>query len=141
MKDGYIKIESTDGEYYHVEAVLHNGNIWLTCFQIADLFGVYECTVIAKLKTLFKSGLLREDEVRRNTEVIRRNALANKTSEARIDLYNMEAIIMLSYHLTSSKAKMFRKWIQSNLVESIKRKDELPQIIDSMLFYNNRINH
>ncbi|MCD8031089.1 MAG: hypothetical protein LUF85_09805 [Bacteroides sp.] len=140
MKRGYIKIEETANGHYRVKAELYKGTVWLTQYEIADLFGVFESTISSKLKTLFKNGLLREEEVKRNVEVIRSTAKSSSKGQTYIDLYNMEVILMLSYHLNSMKITIFRKWVQTVLNEHIESKEPL-QVLDSMFFYNTKVIH
>ncbi len=140
MKQGMIKIEATENGYFQVKAELYNGNAWLASFQIAELFGVYNSTIQQTLKRLYKNGLLNEHEVKRNCEVIRRNKDTTNCRKSYVDLYNLEAILMLSYHLSSIRAGVFRKWIQTQLKESLQTK-ELPQVMNSMLFYTNEISN
>lgn len=60
---GSIKITEKPNGGWEVEAQLVNGNVWMTQYEIAQLFGVYEATVRNNLRTLFKSGILFEGDV------------------------------------------------------------------------------
>jgi len=134
MEQGTIKIEENNSGHFNVSAKLYNGDIWLTKHQIADLFEVFVSAVSAKLKSLFKNGLLDENEVIRNCEVVRRNSFSYSIGKTYVDLYNMEAILMLSFHLKSKKTEVFRKWVQTHVRRNIENK-EIPLIVASMAAY------
>ena len=63
--------------------------------------------VNSHIKSIFKDGLLREDEVMQ-TLLFRDRA---------VDLYNLEMITMLSFRFASPQAKSFRQWIIGRLTE------------------------
>ena len=81
--------------------------VWMSACEIAALFGVFSGKVNSHIKSIFKEGLLREDEVMRT--------LSFKGGAG--DLYNIEMITMLSFRFASPQAKSFRKWIIRKLTE------------------------
>lgn len=81
--------------------------VWMSACEIADLFGVFSGKVNSHIKSIFKEGLLREDEVMQ-TLLFR---------DGSVDLYNLEMITILSFRFTSPQAKSFRKWIIRRLTE------------------------
>ena len=80
--------------------------LWSAC-EIADLFGVFSGKVSNHIKSIFKEGLLKEDEVMQ-TLLFR---------DGSVDLYNLEMITMLSFRFASPQAKSFRQWIIGRLTE------------------------
>ena len=101
MKREFITIEENGN--VHVPTT----SIWMSACEIADLFGVFSGKVNSHIKSIFKEGLLREDEVMQ-TLLFR---------DGSVDLYNLEMITMLSFRFPSPQAKLFRKWIISKLIE------------------------
>lgn len=83
-------------------------SIWMSACEIATLFGVFSGKVNNHVKSIFKEGLLREDEVMQ-TLLFKGGA---------VDLYNIEMVTMLSFRFPSPQAKLFRKWIISKLIEN-----------------------
>ena len=81
--------------------------VWMSTCEIADLFGVFSGKISSRIKSIFKEGLLREDEVMQ-TLLFR---------DGSVDLYNLEMITMLAFRFTSSHAKSFRQWIIGRLTE------------------------
>lgn len=81
--------------------------VWMSACEIADLFGVFSGKINSHIKSIFKEGLFREDEVM--------CTLFSKGGA--VDLYNLEMITMLSFRLASTEAKNFRKWIIGRVTE------------------------
>ena len=75
--------------------------------EIAALFGVFSGKVNNHIKSIFKEGLLREDEVMQT--------LLFKGGT--VDLYNIEMIMMLSFRFASPHAQLFRKWAIRKLTQ------------------------
>jgi len=81
--------------------------VWMSACEIASLFGVFSGKINSHIKSIFKEGLLREDEVMQTLSF----------KGGAVDLYNLEMITMLSFRFASPHAKSFRKWIIRRLTE------------------------
>ena len=81
--------------------------VWMSACEIADLFGVFSGKISSRIKSIFKEGLLREDEVMQ-TPLFR---------DGSVDLYNLEMITMLSFRFASLHAQLFRKWAIRKLTQ------------------------
>ena len=82
-------------------------SIRMSAIKIASFFSVFSGKVNSHIKSIFKEGLLREDEVMQ-TLLFR---------DGSVDLYNLEMITMLSFRFASPQAKSFRQWIIGRLTE------------------------
>ena len=91
--------------------------VWMSACEIATLFGVFSGKVNNHIKSIFKEGLLREDEVMR-TLYFKGGA---------VDLYNFEMITMLAFRFASPEAKSFRKWIIGRVTE--KKRTSSPLLV------------
>ncbi len=89
--------------------------------EIARLFDVYLQTVGNNFRSIFKSHLLREEEV--TMEIKLKNERGN---DIYVTYYNLEAIIFLSYRIDSRYAKAFREWVMNALCE-YNRMEKKPQ--------------
>ena len=78
------------------------GNVWMTDFEIAELFSVTLPAVNSRIKSIYKSGVLSENDTYRYIRLENGN---------RADAYNMEMITALAFQLNSQPAKVFREWI------------------------------
>lgn len=77
-------------------------NIWMSDYEIADMFGVTMSAVNSNIKSTLKSGALKEPDTCRYIHLENGN---------RADVYNMEMITALAFRLNSLPAKVFRDWI------------------------------
>ena len=106
MDTGSIVITEDDYGHCTVRVRLVDGNVWMTQYEIARLFGVYDATVRNNLRTVFKSGMLRELDVTHPS--------CNGQSGF-CTLYGLEAIIYMSFRTGTYRAKAFRKWVVHTL--------------------------
>lgn len=93
------------------------GAIAMTEWEICELFGVIAPTVRAGIKALCKSGVLSVHDIKR---IIR---LSDKYS---IEVYNLETIAALAFHIESFGAAKVRKVLLERIMHG--RKD------NSMIF-------
>ena len=111
MERGYINIKENSENQLIVEAKLVNCTLWVTKHQIADLFNVFVNTIGNNLRSIFKFGLLREQDP------TRRNKFESNGHPCETVLYNLEALIFVSYRVASFEAKAFREWVMKALTE------------------------
>lgn len=81
-------------------------SIAMTEWELCELFGVVAPTIRAGVKTLCKSGVLREHEVKRTIR------LSDKRS---MEVYNLEAVISLAFHINTFGAEQVRRAIIERL--------------------------
>ncbi|HCY42424.1 MAG TPA: hypothetical protein DHV48_13885 [Prolixibacteraceae bacterium] len=112
MNRGYIKIKETEHQKFVVEVQIADGNLWLTKHEIADVFNVPISVVSNSLRSILKSGLLREEEVT-CIHLFDRNGKQCQTI-----IYNLEALIFISYRVASGEAKVFRQWVMKILCKN-----------------------
>ena len=91
--------------------------VWMSACEIADLLGAFSGKVSAQIKAIFKEGLLMETEAMRTIH----------SEQGFIDLYSIEMITMLSFHITTPQAKTLRRWIIGRLSE--KKVSSPPMIV------------
>lgn len=114
MERGYIKIEENGDKQFVITAKLVNCTLWMTKHEIADLFNVYVNTVGNNLRSIFKSGLLREQDV------THKHKSENGSLMFETVYYNLEVLVFLSYRINSFETKLFREWILKALFEYFK---------------------
>lgn len=109
MERGYIKIKENNENQLIVEAKLVNCTLWMTKYEIADLFNVFVSSIGNILRAIFKSGILREESVTRI------HKYENNGRQSEMTLYNLEALIFISYRTASFEAQAFREWVMKAL--------------------------
>lgn len=82
------------------------GSIAMTEWELYELFGVVTPTIRAGIKTLYKSGVLSEHEVKRTIR------LSDKRS---MEVFNLEAIIALAFRINSFGAEQVRRAVLERL--------------------------
>ena len=113
MKRNIIKIEgkavivttAPTGNYMGHE--LGNG-IWLTVWEIAEVFNVSGTAVVSAIKAIRKADILNDYEVYKYI------CLDNGNTA---DVYSLEMIIPIAFRLNTYYTDIFRKWIVSKVYE------------------------
>lgn len=120
----HITIRETDPKGFVVEVKLIDGNLWLTKHEIADLFNVFVNTIGNNLRAIFKSGILREEDVSSVHSFDQNGKLSS------ITLYNLEVLIFLSYRIASFEAQAFRKWVMKALHYKYTKENKNIRLLD-----------
>lgn len=108
--DGNIKIDVR----------LDEETVWLTQAQICELFQKSKSTISEHITNVFFEGELIEEVVVRNFRTTTSHgAIAGKTQELAVNLYNLDVIISVGYRVKSQQGTQFRIWATSRLKEYI----------------------
>lgn len=129
MDKGYIRITENDRHEFSVEAKLINGTLWLSQWEMATLFNVYTKTIEGSLKAIFKAKLLWENEVSRTYTFV------NNGKESLQTLYNLEALIFVSYRIASCETRAFREWLMKAFTEYTRTKFQRKEY-SALIVYN-----
>lgn len=78
----------------------------MTEWELCELFGIVAPTVRAGIKALCKSGVLREHEIKRTIRL---------SDNFNIEVYNLEAIIVLAFRISTFEAEQVRRTIFERL--------------------------
>lgn len=116
MERGYIKIKENETNQWIVEAKLVNCTLWLSKHEMANLFNVFVNSIGNNLRAIFNSGLLKEEEVTRI------HKYENNGRQSEVTLYNLEALIFISYRIASYESRAFREWLMKALTEYTRTK-------------------
>lgn len=81
-------------------------NIWMSEAELVSLFGVIAPTVRAAIKTIYKSGILKEYEAQRYIR------LSDKIG---MDVYSLEMVVVLAFRINSYGAERVRNAILERL--------------------------
>ena len=95
MKRGII---TNNGHGIHIS----DGEVWMTAWEIADLFYTTTGAINSRIKAMLKANILKGYEV---CQCIK---LENGNSA---DVYNLNMIIALSYQINTGHSAEFRKWV------------------------------
>jgi hypothetical protein len=107
MERGKLLMQMQDDGSFEIVFEPVNGNVWLSEWQIAGLFGVFAAKVSSNIRSILKFGVLPEDEVRYCFRYVNGDS---------VDLYSLEMILALAFRIHSPKADFFRKWAMEKIV-------------------------
>ena len=105
-------------------------SVWMTQFEIADLFGVFSCDIRKAIHSIYKNKELNE----LNTMKYLRQA--NGIS---YDVYSLEMIVAIAFRICSKESILFRRFV-INEISSTKRETPVTLLVscgrDNNRWYN-----
>ena len=116
QKGEVILYQAEDGTT-KIEVRLENENVWLSQFQMSELYQTSRTNVVEHIKHIFEEGELDENSTCRNFRQVQIEGTRSVTRE--IPFYNLDMIISLGYRVKSRIATEFRIWATERLKEYI----------------------
>jgi hypothetical protein len=107
METGKLHIQEMESGKPEIIFEPVNGTVWLSAWEIGKLLGTYSVAISNYLKAIFKSGILREDEVCCCQRYDNGNS---------VDLYNLEAVLALAFRIHSPNADLLRQWAIERII-------------------------
>jgi hypothetical protein len=107
METGKLYIQEKDNGKPKIIFEPVNGTVWLSTWDIGKLLGSYSVAISNHLRAIFKSGVLREDDVC----YCQRYSNGNS-----VDLYNLEVILALVFRTHSPNADLLRRWAIERII-------------------------
>ena len=105
MERGVITISETG------VVTIPTAPVWMTKFEIADLFGVFSCDLRKAIHTIYKSKELNEFDTMKYLK---------QPDGISYDVYNIEVIIAVAFRICSKESALFRRFI-INEISTTKR--------------------
>ena len=96
--------------------------IWMTKFEIADLFGVFSCDVRKAIHTIYKNKELNEFDTIK---------YVRQSDGISYDIYNIEVIIAVAFRICSKESVLFRRFI-INEISTIKKATPITLFVASV---------
>ncbi|WP_300905741.1 hypothetical protein [uncultured Bacteroides sp.] len=85
--------------------------VWMTQFEIADLFGVFSCDIRKAIHAIYKNKELSEYDTMKYIK---------QPDGISYDVYNIEVIIAVAFRIRSKESILFRRFV-INEIGSIKK--------------------
>jgi hypothetical protein len=109
--------------------------VWLTQYQLADLFKGSRSNIVEHIKNIYKSGELDESSTCRNFRQVRIEG--KRKVERQIDHYNLDVIIGVGYRVNSKQGTRFRQWATQRLKDHLVKgytlnEKRLQQVVQNM---------
>ena len=105
MDRGIITISETG------VVIMPTAPIWMTQFEIADLFGVFSCDVRKAIHTIYKNKELNKFDTMKYVK---------QSDGISYDVYNIEVIIAVAFRICSKESVLFRQFIISKISSTLK---------------------
>ena len=105
MSRGIITISETG------VVIMPTAPIWMTQFEIADLFGMFSCDVRKAIRSIYKNKELNE---------LGTMKYLKQPDGISYDVYNIEVIIAVAFSICSKGSVLFRRFI-INEISTIKK--------------------
>ena len=96
MNRGIITISETG------TVTMTTAPVWMTQFEIADLFGVFSCDIRKAIRTIYKNKELNETDTMKYIK---------QTDGISYDVYNLEMIIAVAFKICSKESIRFRRFL------------------------------
>lgn len=116
MKQGEITITSSGSVKVELSA---DGTVWATAYDIASLFHIRQGVAETHLRALLKANPIWVSSFMK--EVI--EPINGK--ECRVELFNLEVIIALSFRIDSYVCSIFRQWCVKQIIANQTKKPEM----------------
>lgn len=96
--------------------------IWMTKFEIADLFGMFSCDVRKAIRSIYKNKELNE---------LGTMKYLKQPDGISYDVYNIEVIIAVAFRICSKESVLFRRFI-INEISTIKKATPITLFVASV---------
>ncbi len=100
MERGVITISETG------VVTMPTAPVWMTQFEIADLFGVFSCEIRKAIHAIYKNKELNEVETMKYVKQ------ANGIS---YDVYSLEMVIVVAFRVCSRESMLFRRFVMGKV--------------------------
>ncbi len=100
MERGIITISETGA------VTMPTAPVWMTQFEIADLFGVFSCDIRKAIRSSYKNKELNEVETMKYVKQ------ANGIS---YDVYSLEIVIAVAFRVCNKESMAFRQFVMNKL--------------------------
>lgn len=116
QKTEILIYQSKDG-ITKIDVKLENETIWITQYQLADLFQTDRTSIVKHIKNIYETGELTEEATCAKIAQVQKEGNRKVTRD--ILYYNLDMIISVGYRVQSHVATHFRIWATQRLKEYI----------------------
>lgn len=100
MDRGIITISETGA------VTMPTAPVWMTKFEIADLFGVFSCDIRKATSAIYKNKELNEADTMR---------YIRQPDGVSYDVYSLEMVIAVTFRICSKESILFRQFVMSEI--------------------------
>ena len=96
--------------------------VWMTKFEIADLFGVFSCDIRKAIHSIYKNKELNEFDTMK---------YLRQPDGISYDVYDIEMVIAVAFRICSKESVLFRRFI-INEISTIKKATTITLLVASV---------
>ena len=96
--------------------------VWMTQFEIADLFGVFSCDIRKAIHAIYRNKELNECDTIKYIK---------QPDGISYDVYNLEMVIAIAFRICSKESVLFRRFI-INEISTIKKATPITLFVASV---------
>lgn len=100
MSRGIITISETGA------VIIPTAPVWMTQFEIADLFGVFSCDIRKAIRAIYKNKELNEADTMK---------YIRQPDGISYDVYSIEVIIAIAFRICGRESMLFRQFVIGKL--------------------------
>ena len=100
MDRGIITISETGA------VAMPTAPVWMTKFEISDLFGVFSCDIRKAIHTIYKNKELNEADTMR---------YIRQPDGVSYDVYSLDMVIAVAFRICSRESIRFRRFVMSQM--------------------------
>lgn len=100
MDRGIITINETG------VVTIPTGPVWMTKFEIADLFGVFSCDIRKAIHAIYKNKELNKYDTMKYLK---------QPDGISYDVYNLEMVVAVAFRICSRESILFRKFVVNEI--------------------------
>jgi hypothetical protein len=82
--------------------IIPTASVWMTKFEIADLFGVFSCDIRKAIRAIYKNKELSEADTMKYVK---------QADGISYDVYNLEMVIAIAFKICSKETRLFRRFV------------------------------
>ena len=97
-------------------------SVWMTKFEIADLFGAFSCDIRKAIRVIYKNKELNEADTMR---------YIRQPDGISCDTYNLEMVVAVAFRICSKESVLFRRFI-INEISTIKKATPITLFVASV---------
>ncbi|WP_279136362.1 hypothetical protein [Parabacteroides johnsonii] len=106
MNRGIIIISETGA------VIMPTAPVWMTQFEIANLFGVFSCDIRKAIRIIYKNKELSETDTMKYIK---------HPDGISYDVYNLEMVIAIAFRICSKESFLFRRFVTNEICATKKR--------------------
>lgn len=108
-----IEIFKTKDNQTEVKVLFEQETVWLSQYQLSDLFETDRTSILKHLQNIYATGELAEDATCAKFAQVRQEGKRNV--KRAVLHYNLDAIISVGYRVNSKRGTQFRQWATQRL--------------------------